>query len=120
MGTFFRKLTSLFSTTTLIVGLLAAVPLTFSWPSFANAVNPTCISTMTAQNGLKAVPAHGRVFYIDSGVIPKVDAAYIGYRIQNSSGSTATGLWVSIDNFVGGRVSLANPLDQYQQMDPIT
>ena len=75
---------------------------------------------MTAQNGLKAVPAHGRVFYIDSGVIPKVDAAYIGYRIQNSSGSTATGLWVSIDNFVGGRVSLANPLDQYQQMDPIT
>ena len=70
--------------------------------------------------GLKAVPAHGKVFYIDSGVTPKVDAAYVGYRIENSSGATKTGLWVSIESFIGGKLSLANPLDQYQQMDPIT
>jgi uncharacterized repeat protein (TIGR02543 family) len=75
---------------------------------------------MTAQGGLKAVPAHGNVFYIDSGVTPKVDAAYVGYRIENSSGGTITGLWVSIESFVGGKLSLANPLDQYQQMDPVT
>ena len=74
---------------------------------------------MTAQGGLKAIPAHGKVFYIDSGVTPKVDAAYVGYRIENSSGSTITGLWVSIESFVGGKQSLANPLDQYQQMDPV-
>ena len=116
-----RKLTSLVSSSALLIGLLVAIPISFTWPSSASAVNPTCSSSMTAQGaGLKAVPAHGQVFYIDSGVTPKVDAAYIGYRIQNSSGSTMTGLWVSVDNFVGGKVSLANPLDQYQQMDPIT
>jgi uncharacterized repeat protein (TIGR02543 family) len=115
-----KKLTSLISTTTLILGLLATIPFAFTFPATSEAANPTCVSGMATQTGLSAVPAHGKVFYIDSGVTPKVDAAYIGYRIENTSGSTKTGLWVSIGDFVGGKVSLANPLDQYQQMDPIT
>ena len=82
---------------------------------------PICESSMSASAaGLKAVPGHGKVFYIDSGVTPKVDASYVAYKIQNSSGSTKVNLWVSLSDFSGGKVSLANPSDQYQQIESIT
>jgi uncharacterized repeat protein (TIGR02543 family) len=51
--------------------------------------------------------------YIDSGMNPRVDAGYIGYRITNRTGSVMKGYWASFDNFTGGVVSLANPLDKY-------
>ncbi|MBC7463999.1 MAG: InlB B-repeat-containing protein, partial [Actinobacteria bacterium] len=85
----------------------------------ANAANVACASTMTAQNSLKATPSQASTFYVDSGVTPKVDAAYVGYSIANSSGSTMSSLWVSIGTFTGGKVGLANPADQYQQLPSI-
>ena len=50
----------------------------------AQAANPACISTMTAQSNMKVTPSHGKVFYIDSGVTPKVDAMYVSYKVTQS------------------------------------
>ena len=106
------------------IGWLLAVLLTFSGLQLLESVAPVspasaavgvdCSASMTAQNGFRATPSHGPVFYIDSGVNPKIDAAYVGYKI--SSGSTTGEVWVSLSDFVGGKVSLANPADQYQQI----
>ena len=35
------------------------------------------------------------------------------------SGSTKTGLWLKLSDFVGGKVSLSNLEDQYMQIDDI-
>ena len=79
----------------------------------ASAANVSCAAGMTAQQGLTATPSHGQVFYIDSGVTPKVDAAYVGYRVASASDRT---VWTSLEGFTGGKVTLANPADQYQQL----
>ena len=85
-------------------------------PVAANAANVACASTMTAQNNLQVVPSHSSVFYIDSGVTPKVDAGYVAYNIVNSSASARTNVWVQLSNFAGGKVSLANPADAAQEI----
>jgi len=79
----------------------------------ASAVLATCAAGSAAQNSITVEPSHPTVMYIDSGMNPRVDAAYIGYRISNRTGSTLKGYWASFDNFTGGVVSLANPLDKY-------
>lgn len=84
-------------------------------PSPVSAANVVCASGMTAQLGYVAVPSHGQVFYIDSGVSPKIDASYVGYKVTNTTGSTKS-FWVSLESFTGGKVSLANPSDQFQQI----
>lgn len=63
----------------------------------------------TAHNGLKVYPSHGEVFYIDTGQGQEVNAAYIGYRVENTSASTKSNLWAKVDNFVGNIVAPANP-----------
>ena len=114
----FKKALSLLATATLLAGLVQG--LTLATPvlpaSSANAAtNPTCTSTMTAQSQFTVSPSHGQVFYIDSGVTPKNDAAYAAYRLTSASTSART-VWVSLENFSGGKVNLANPADQYQQI----
>ena len=79
----------------------------------ASAVLATCAAGSTAQNLITVEPSHPTVMYIDSGMNPRVDAAYIGYRITNRTGAALKGHWASFDNFTGGVVSLANPLDKY-------
>ena len=54
--------------------------------------------------------------YIDTGVSPRVDAAYVGYRITNNTGSALSGYWVSLTNFRGNVISLANAGDANQQL----
>lgn len=88
----------------------------------AKAANSACAATgyTDTTNKLKATPSHGQVMYIDSGVSPKVDAAYVGYKIQNTDTVNArTNLWVALDSFAGGKVTLANPSDAYQQIPSI-
>lgn len=115
----FKKFTSLSLVNTLIISLLAIIPVSVFSASPAHAVS--CASGMSAQNNLKAEPAHGQVFYIDSGVTPKVDAAYVGYKITNNAASgTIKGLWAELSNFTGGKVALANPADKYEQLPDIT
>ncbi|MFM6977670.1 MAG: hypothetical protein ACKOWR_03015, partial [Micrococcales bacterium] len=84
----------------------------------AKAANSSCIGGYTnTTNKLKATPSHGQVMYIDSGVTPKVDAAYVGYKIDNTDTVNArTKLWVKLDSFAGGKVTLANPADEAQQI----
>jgi hypothetical protein len=76
-----------------------------------------CSASAAAQNSLKITPTHGSAFYIDSGVSPKLDAGYVGYRVVNLAGTAKTGLWVELSNFAGGKISLANPEDKYYQLD---
>jgi uncharacterized repeat protein (TIGR02543 family) len=75
-----------------------------------------CSSTMTAQNSMTVTPSHGSVFYIDSSVTPKVDSAYVAYKIDNTSGTAKTNVWLQLSSFTGGKVSLANPADAAQQI----
>jgi len=88
----------------------------------ARAVNPTCSSAMAAQSNITATPSHGQVMYIDSGVTPKIDAAYVGYKLLNTgSNSTAnlSNIWVTLENFSGGKVVMANTADRYQQIETL-
>jgi len=101
------------------LGLLAAIPLTFSLPTAANAVAlPACVDSgyTKASTNITITPSHGKVMYIDTGVSPRIDAAYVGYRITNNTGSALSGYWVSLTNFRGNVVSLANSADANQQL----
>ena len=98
----------------LLSGLAIATPWTTLPPAAAAALAP-CDGNST-QGGLTITASHGKVFYVDTGVTPKLDAAYAAYRLTNSSGSTKTNLWIAAQNFSGGMVTLAHPSDQYQQV----
>ena len=80
------------------VSVLLGITLSFSatpdiqpaWAGNAGVCEPT---GGTAHNDLKVYPSHGQVFYIDSGQNQSVDAAYAGYRVENTSGSEKKNLW---------------------------
>ena len=71
---------------------------------------------MTEQSNFKITPSHSSVFYIDSGVTPRVDSAYVAYKIDNSLTSSRTNIWVQLDALAGGKVSLANAADAAQEI----
>lgn len=77
---------------------------------------PACAIGSTAQNNFTVEPSQPTVMYIDSGVSPRIDASYVGYRITNSTGAAIDGYWASLTNFTGGVVGLANPLDKYVEV----
>ncbi len=98
-----------------MLALLASVLTTVVTISPAQAL-ATCAIGSAAQSNLTVEPSQPTVMYIDSGVTPRIDAAYVGYRIKNTTGATISGYWTSVTNFVGGVVSLANPLDKYVEL----
>lgn len=106
------------SASALVLSLLAAIPLTFTWPSANAATLPACADAGYTKSGtnLTITPSHGKVMYIDTGVSPRIDAAYVGYRITNNTGSALSGYWVSLTDFRGGVISLANAADANQQL----
>jgi hypothetical protein len=75
-----------------------------------------CSAAAAAQNGISVSPSHGQAFYIDTGVTPRIDAGYVGYRVTNATGSTQTSLWTTVTDFTGGVVSLVNPLDSEMRL----
>lgn len=109
-----RKFLSLFTTAALAAQLFVAMGAVLP----AQAAIPECSASMTAQNGYKVAPGHGKVFYVDTGLNPKVDAAYVAYKVTNSTGSLKSP-YVVLDSFTGGNVSLANPLDSSLQIREI-
>jgi hypothetical protein len=112
---------SLTITKTLIFALLTSL-LYFFTPGYvqpANAAYGAGLTNCENTNNLRITASHGKAFYIDSGINPKIDAGYIGYRIFNNSGSTKSGLWLKVSDFVGGKIALANSDDQYMQIDDI-
>ncbi|NBO08142.1 MAG: hypothetical protein EBV30_02095, partial [Actinobacteria bacterium] len=103
----------------IILLILALIPLyavQVIAPNVAQAVTaPSNCNTNPSANSLRVSPAHGQVLYIDSGSSTKVDASYVGYRV-NYSGSGSKTVWVQLSNFTGGKVTLANPLDAAQSL----
>jgi uncharacterized repeat protein (TIGR02543 family) len=107
-----------------LASIVLGSTLTFSEPAappLAWAGNAGVCETSggTAYNDLKVYPSHGKVFYIDSGQGQSVDAAYAGYRVENTSGTTKTNLWGKVDSFTGGVVGLANGNDAYFQIGDV-
>lgn len=114
-----NKATSLFTALGLLFGLLAAIPLSFTFPNTAGAVAlPVCADSGYTKSGtnIKITPSHGKVMYIDTGVTPRIDAAYVGYRITNNTGAALSGYWVSLTDFRGNVISLANSGDTNLQL----
>ncbi len=91
------------ATLIVVVGLLKA--------NNAQATVAACSAGAAAQNGITVVPSHGSVFYVDTGVTPKLDAGYVGYRVTNGTGSTRSTLWTQVGTFTGGVLTLNNPAD---------
>jgi len=96
-----KKLTSLISVTTLLIGLLAAIPIGLIAPSTANAV--TCNATTGT-----LVPLHRsstdawnsyRPFYADTKDSTTPKSGYVGYVVSGSLVSSVTDLWIGISSF---------------------
>lgn len=67
MRILFKRLTSLVSASTLLLGLLAAIPLSFTFPTFANAASCGISGTPYSDTGSKVSieATHGKIFYVD-------------------------------------------------------
>ena len=118
-GSWNRKLKRLIRSFLSLV-LVASLFTVINVPTATAAGLTSCADGSGVTSGLTIAASHGQAFYIDSGVNPKLDAGYVGYRVTNSSGSVKKGLWVALTNFTGGKVTLANIDDQYMPLDDIS
>ncbi len=107
-----------FTASHIVLALLASFTVAISSQSNANAVVTACDNGSAAQNGITVLPSQGKAFYIDSGQNQNIDASYVGYRVKSST--ARQGLWVKLDSFTGGVVSLANPLDSEYALKPFS
>lgn len=113
---FFVRRLSILSLISVVLSLMPVVgPVNLSLPT-AKAALPDCAASGYTSGGITITPSHGKVLYIDTGVSPKIDAAYIGYRVTNNGASALSGYWVNLGNFRGGVVGLANIKDADQQL----
>ena len=102
----------------IVLALLASLLVAISTQSIANAVATACDNGSAAQNGITVLPSQGKAFYIDSGQNQNIDASYVGYQVKSST--ARQGLWVKLDSFSGGVVTLANPLDSEYALKPLS
>ena len=103
----------------LAVVLGGLVPTSFE-AAVAAATNGCLGSAADDQNNVRITASHGKIFYIDSGQSQSLDAAYVSYKVENRSGSSAlSNTWASLDTFTGGTVGLANPADATQPLGDI-
>jgi hypothetical protein len=100
----------------LAISLLGPVSSPFNLaPEAQAAALPACSAAAAAQSNIRVTPSHGNAFYIDSGQGQNIDASYVGYQVHvENAAAVKSGLWISLENFNGGSVSLANPLDGQQ------
>jgi uncharacterized repeat protein (TIGR02543 family) len=96
----------------LVLVVLTSLLIPVSMPSASAAA---CADSLS--NGYRIAPSHGQVFYIDTGVTPRLDAAYVAYRVTSTTAKS--NLWIELSGFTGGRVSLANSGDYIQQISSI-
>lgn len=75
LGNLLNKLTSLVSASALLLGLLVAIPISFTLPTTSNAATADSCDGTSIQNNIKITAVHGKVFYIDSGQNQNIDAA---------------------------------------------
>lgn len=100
------------------VATLSAVLL--SVVGFVGQAQPASAALSTVCNGTGGTPTvsflSDTIFTIDTA--PGYDANYIGYSITPSA--AGTDIWVKLDNFTGGVVSLAPSQPVKQQTGPVT
>lgn len=105
----FKRLTA----THIVFALFASLFVSLTGATSASAA--ACDNGTTVQNNISVTPSQGKAFYIDSGQGQNIDASYVGYRVR--SATARQGLWVKLDNFTGGVVTLANQLDSEYALD---
>ena len=108
----FKRLTA----TQIVFSLFASLLITLAGATPASAA--ACDNGTSVQNNISVTPSQGKAFYIDSGQGQNIDASYVGYRVR--SAVAKQGLWVKLDNFTGGIVTLANPLDSEYALKPLS
>jgi uncharacterized repeat protein (TIGR01451 family) len=59
------------------------------------------------------------IFYLDTSITPTLQGMYVSYQINNNSGVSYPDIWVRIDNFSGGIVSLAPGEDGLVHLGPL-
>lgn len=67
--TFVRRLGSLIAVFVVAIGLFSSTPVAYAAVA--------CAVGSAAQNNIVVEPSHGQVFYIDTGVTPKLDAGIL-------------------------------------------
>jgi hypothetical protein len=59
------------------------------------------------------------IFYIDTSITPPLQGMYVSYQISNNDGTSYGDLWVGIDSFSGGVISLAPSEDGLMHLGPL-
>jgi len=59
------------------------------------------------------------IFYLDTSITPRLEGMYVSYQINNNSGVNYPDIWVRIDNFTGGVISLAPAEDGLVHLGPL-
>jgi uncharacterized repeat protein (TIGR01451 family) len=59
------------------------------------------------------------IFYLDTSITPQLRGMYVSYQISNNDGTSYSDLWVGIDTFSGGVISLAPNEDGFMHLGPL-
>ncbi len=81
--------------------LQALIGLPIQVATTANATVATCTSSQFTVEA-----KHNSVFYFDDGT--PITSNYAQYRITNAGGAALTDHWVALENFSGGKLSIAS------------
>jgi hypothetical protein len=70
-------------------------------------VAPAASAVPCSSRTISVSRASSSIFYFDPSLSPKLSSAYVAYKITNSSGAAIDDLWVKLERFAGGALSLA-------------
>jgi uncharacterized repeat protein (TIGR01451 family) len=59
------------------------------------------------------------IFYVDTSITPSLHGMYVAYQVSNNDGINYADLWVRIDSFAGGVISLGPNEDGFAHLGPL-
>ncbi len=59
------------------------------------------------------------IFYLDTSIVPRLQGMYVSYQVSNNDGTSYPDLWVGIDSFSGGVISLGPNEDGLMHLGPL-
>jgi uncharacterized repeat protein (TIGR01451 family) len=59
------------------------------------------------------------VFYMDTSITPALQGMYVAYQVSNNDGVTYPDIWVRIDSFAGGTITLGPNEDGLVHLGPL-
>jgi uncharacterized repeat protein (TIGR01451 family) len=77
------------------------------------------LAALSSTFGFTITRTSSPVFYLDTSITPTLQGMYVSYQINNNSGITYPDIWVRIDNFSGGVISLAPSEDGLVHLGPL-